>query len=130
MLYNVMPALVVTAGLLQGLPAPVYELPRVLPPRMLPPRVLPLPLPGPNAVPRPAAPGCLSPGEARAMAQSGQVVPLGSVLGQIRQTGGGQIVSPPALCNMGGRMIHFLDVLVGGRVIRMQVDGQTGRVGQ
>jgi uncharacterized membrane protein YkoI len=30
---------------------------------------------------------------------------------------------------MGGRLIYFLDVLVGGRVVRLQVDGQTGRVG-
>ena len=116
MFYNVMPALVVTAGLLQGLPLP-YEFPRVLPPRVLP---LPVPLPQP-------APGCFSPGEVRSLAQSGQVVPLSSVLGQIRQSG--QIVSPPTLCDTGGRLIYFLDVLVGGRVIRLQVDGRTGRIG-
>lgn len=120
MFYNVMPALVVTAGLLQGLPLP-YEFPRVLPPRVLP---LPLPVPGP--APR-QAPGCFSPGEVRSLAQSGQVVPLSSVIGQIRQSG--QIVSPPTLCDTGGRLIYFLDVLVGGRVIRLQVDGRTGRIG-
>jgi hypothetical protein len=124
MLYNVMPALVVTAGLLQGLPLP-YQFPRVLPPRVLP---LPLPLPGPTPVPR-QQPGCFSPGEVRSLAQSGQVVPLSSVLGQIRESAGGQIVSPPTLCDAGGRLIYFLDVLVGGRVIRLQVDGRTGRVG-
>ena len=118
MFYNVMPALVVTAGLLQGLPLP-YEFPRVVPPRVLP---LPLPVPVP-------APGCFSPGEVRSLAQSGQVVPLSSVLGQIRQSPGGQIVSPPTLCDTGGRLIYFLDVLVDGRVIRLQVDGRTGRIG-
>ena len=124
MFYNVMPALVVTAGLLQGLPLP-NEFPRVLPPRVLP---LPLPLPVPGPVPR-QAPGCFSPGEVRSLAQSGQVVPLSSVLGQIRQSPGGQIVSPPTLCDTGGRLIYFLDVLVDGRVIRLQVDGRTGRIG-
>jgi len=124
MFYNVMPALVVTAGLLQGLPLP-NEFPRVLPQRVLP-LPLPLPLPVPRAAPR-QAPGCFSPGEVRSLAQSGQVVPLSSVLGQIRQSG--QIVSPPTLCDTGGRLIYFLDVLVGGRVIRLQVDGRTGRIG-
>jgi hypothetical protein len=93
-------------------------------PRQFPPRVLQMPVPTPGPMP-----GCLSQGEARAAMQSGQVVPLSSVLGQIRQSPGGQIVSPPTLCNMGGRLIYFLDVLVGGRVVRLQVDGQTGRVG-
>ena len=115
-------ALVVTAGLLPGVP-PIYALPRELPPRVL---TLPLPLPGPGFAPR-QAPGCFSPGEVRSLAQSGQVVPLSSVLGQIRQSG--QIVSPPTLCDSGGRLIYFLDVLVGGRVIRLQVDGRTGRIG-
>lgn len=73
--------------------------------------------------------GCLSRGEARAAVQSGQVVPLSSVLGQIRGSMNGDIVSTPSLCNQGGRLIYFLDVLVGGRVVRLQVDGQTGRVG-
>ncbi len=73
--------------------------------------------------------GCLSRGDARAAVQSGQGVPLSSVLGQIRNRMNGDIVSPPSLCNQGGRLIYFLDVLVGGRVVRLQVDGQTGRVG-
>jgi hypothetical protein len=122
MFYNAMPALVVTAGLLQGVP-PIWLPPGEMP-RQFPPRVLQMPVPTPGPMP-----GCLSQGEARAAMQSGQVVPLSSVLGQIRQSPGGQIVSPPTLCNMGGRLIYFLDVLVGGRVVRLQVDGQTGRVG-
>jgi hypothetical protein len=133
---NTIPALVVTAGLLQVVP-PIYG----GVPRELPPRVLPLPLPQqfpqqyPRQLPRqmpqevPVAPGCLSRGDARAAVQSGQVVPLSSVLGQIRNRMNGDIVSAPSLCNQGGRLIYFLDVLVDGRVIRLQVDGQTGRVG-
>ncbi|HEY4968618.1 MAG TPA: hypothetical protein VII35_01865 [Steroidobacteraceae bacterium] len=73
--------------------------------------------------------GCLSPGEARAAVQSGQVVPLSSVLGQIRQAAGGQIVSTPTLCNMGGRLIYSLDVLSAGAITHMQVDARTGRIG-
>jgi hypothetical protein len=73
--------------------------------------------------------GCLSPGEARAAVQSGQVVPLSSVLGQIRQAAGGQIVSTPTLCNLGGRLVYSLDVLSGGAITHMQVDAQTGRIG-
>ena len=117
MFNSAIPALVVTAGLLQGVP--IYQ----LPPGEVPPRVLTLPLP----VPVPRMTGCLSAGDARSAALSGQVVPLSSVLGQIRRNG--QIVSPPSLCNIGGRLIYFLDVLVGNRVIHLQVDGQTGRVG-
>ena len=115
---NAIPALVVTAGLLQGFP-PIYG-----PSRGLPPRVLQMPIPVPLPVD-----GCLSRGEARDAVQSGQVVPFSSVLGQIRSSVDGDIVSTPLLCNQGGRLIYFLDVLVGGRVIRLQVDGQTGRVG-
>jgi hypothetical protein len=124
---NTIPALVVTAGLLQVVP-PIYGVPRELPPRVLP---LPLPQQFPRQFPQevPVAPGCLSRGEARAAVQSGQVVPLSSVLGQIRNRMNGDIVSSPSLCNQGGRLIYFLDVLVGGRVVRLQVDGQTGRVG-
>jgi len=113
---NAIPALVVTAGLLQGFP-PIYELPRVIPPRVL---QIPIPVP---------MDGCLSRGEARAAVQSGQVVPFSSVLDQIRSSVNGDIVSPPLLCNQGGRLIYFLDVLVSGRVVRLQVDGQTGRIG-
>jgi hypothetical protein len=116
-------ALVVTAGLLPGMP-PIYALPRELPPR-----VMPLPLPLPLPIPQPSPPGCMSAADARALAQAGQVVPLSTVLGQIRQSANGRIVSPLLLCDLGGRLVYFLDVLVGGRVVRLQVDGRTGRVG-
>jgi hypothetical protein len=79
-----------------------------------------------GVAPRPFVP---SPGEARAAVQSGQVVPLSSVLGQIRQAAGGQIVSTPTLCKLGGRLVYSLDVLSGGAITHMQVDAQTGRIG-
>jgi len=75
-----------------------------------------------------AAQGCYSAGEARAAVQSGQVVSLSSVIGQIKATTGGEVLSSPRLCNVGGRLVYFLNVLIAGQVHQVQVDGPSGSI--
>ncbi|MCR4282765.1 MAG: hypothetical protein NUV72_07035 [Bauldia sp.] len=74
-----------------------------------------------------SADGCLSQGELRAAVESGQAIPLKSVLAQIRATGG-EIQGIPALCNIGGRLVYMVSVKSGGQVTSLQVDGQTGTI--
>jgi uncharacterized membrane protein YkoI len=64
----------------------------------------------------------------RAAVQGGQAIPLSSVLGQIRATG--QVLSTPQLCNMGGRLVYLVNVLVNGQVTHLQVDAQSGSISQ
>ena len=81
------------------------------------------------AAPVPAlADGCLSQSEVRAAVQSGQAIPLSSVIGQIRATVSGEILSSPMLCDYGGRLVYLVNVLAGGQVTRLQVDAQTGSI--
>jgi uncharacterized membrane protein YkoI len=81
------------------------------------------------AVSAPAlAEGCLSQSEVRAAVASGQAVPLSSVIGQIRATVGGEILSSPMLCDYGGHLVYLVNVLSGGQVTRLQVDAQTGTI--
>ena len=75
-----------------------------------------------------AAQGCLSQGEVRVAVQNGQAIPLSSVLGQIRATVNGEILSSPMLCDLNGRLIYLVNVLSGGQVTRLQVDAQTGAI--
>ncbi len=75
-----------------------------------------------------AAQACLSQGDARAAVESGRAIPLSSVLGQIRATVGGEILSSPALCDFGGRLVYLVNVLSGGQVTRLSVDAQTGAI--
>jgi hypothetical protein len=75
------------------------------------------------------ADGCLSPGEARAVAQSGQIVPLSRVIGQIRAAANGEILPPPQLCNVNGRYVYFVNVLTrDGQVTRLTVDASSGSI--
>jgi hypothetical protein len=75
------------------------------------------------------ADGCLSPGEARAAAQSGQIVPLSRIIGQIRAAANGEILPPPQLCNVGGRYVYLVNVLTrGGQVTRLTVDASSGSI--
>jgi hypothetical protein len=75
------------------------------------------------------ADGCLSPGEARAAAQSGQIVPLSRIVGQIRAAANGEILPPPQLCNVGGRYVYLVNVLTrGGQVTRLTVDASSGSI--
>ena len=76
-----------------------------------------------------AAQGCLSPQEARAAVMSGQVVPLGRIVGQVRGALGGQILPPPQLCQIGGRFVYMINVLQrNGRVTRITIDASSGAV--
>ena len=76
-----------------------------------------------------AAQSCLSQDEVRSAVESGQAIALSSVLGQIRSTVGGEILSSPALCNMGGRLVYAVNVLSSnGEVMRLHVDAQTGAI--
>lgn len=121
MFHHAFSAVILSAGIiLHAGPLPFGVEPR---------QFVPPPPPAEFVAPPSVGGGCLSPGEARAAVQSGQVVPLSSVLGQIRQAAGGQIVSTPTLCNMGGRLIYSLDVLSAGAITHMQVDARTGRIG-
>ena len=72
------------------------------------------------------AQSCFSANEARA-AGSG-IVPLSSVLNKIRAATGGEILANPQLCNIGGRLVYLINVLVGGRVRQVQVDGTSGTI--
>jgi len=75
------------------------------------------------------ADGCLSPGEARAAAQNGQIVPLSRVIGQIRAAANGEILPPPQLCNIGGRLVYLVNVLTReGQVTRLTVDASSGNI--
>jgi uncharacterized membrane protein YkoI len=75
------------------------------------------------------ADGCLSPSEARSAAQSGQIVPLSRIIGQIRAAANGEILPPPQLCNIGGRYVYLVNVLTrGGQVTRLTVDASSGNI--
>jgi uncharacterized membrane protein YkoI len=75
------------------------------------------------------AQGCLSSRDARAAAQAGQVLPLSRMLKQIRSAAGGEILPPPQLCDSGGRLVYFVNVLTsGGQVTRLTVDAASGRI--
>ena len=75
------------------------------------------------------ADGCLSPAEARQVAQSGQIVPLSRIIGQIRAAANGEILPPPQLCNIGGRYVYLVNVLTrGGQVTRLTIDASSGNI--
>ena len=75
------------------------------------------------------ADGCLTPGEARAVAQSGEIVPLSRMIGQIRAAANGEILPPPQLCNIGGRYVYLVNVLTrDGQVTRLTVDASSGNI--
>jgi hypothetical protein len=75
------------------------------------------------------AEGCLSPGQARAAAQSGEIVPLSQIIGQIRSAARGEILPPPQLCSVGGRFVYIVNVLTrDGQVTRLTVDAASGSI--
>ena len=77
-----------------------------------------------------AAQACLSQGEVQAAVQSGQAVSLATFLGAINAaTGGGEVLSSPMLCNVGGQLVYVVNVLSGGKVTRLNVNAQTGAIG-
>jgi multidrug efflux pump subunit AcrA (membrane-fusion protein) len=76
-----------------------------------------------------AAQSCYSPAQARAAVQAGKIpnIPsLANFLGQIRARGydvlGGQ------LCDVGGRLVYKVQVLIGGRQKTLNVDAFTGAI--
>src|SRR5690349_23728134 len=76
-----------------------------------------------------SADGCLSPAEARQVAQSGQIVPLSRIIGQIRAAANGEILPPPQLCNIDGRLVYLVNVLTReGQVTRLTVDASSGNI--
>ena len=75
-----------------------------------------------------AAQACYSAGEVRAAVQSEQVVSLSTVINQIRAATGGEVLSSPQLCNVGGRLVYLLNVLIAGQVRQVQVDGASGSI--
>lgn len=74
------------------------------------------------------AQGCLSPLEIRAAVQTGQVMPLRSVIAGVIASVGGEIVGVPSLCPEGGQLVYHFNVLSGGRTIPVWVNGRTGQV--
>jgi uncharacterized membrane protein YkoI len=76
-----------------------------------------------------AAADCLSPNQARAAAQQGQIVPMSSLIGSIKAAAGGEILPPPQLCQSGGRYVYIVNVLKpNGQVARLTVDAATGNI--
>ncbi len=68
---------------------------------------------------------CYSAAQTRAAVQSGQVLPLSSLIGQVHAVAPGQIVSTQ-LCVVGGHYEYLLSVLVGGQVHQVRMDATTG----
>ena len=76
-----------------------------------------------------AAADCLSPNQARAAAQQGQVVPLSSLIGNIKAAAGGDILPPAQLCQNGGRYVYIVNVLKpNGQVKKIVVDAASGNI--
>jgi uncharacterized membrane protein YkoI len=76
-----------------------------------------------------AAADCLSPNQARAAAQQGQVQPMSSLIGSIRAAAGGEILPPAQLCQSGGRYVYVVNVLKpNGQVRRITVDAASGNI--
>lgn len=80
------------------------------------------------AAPPAMAQSCLSQSQVREAVDNGLAIPLSNVIGQIRATVGGEILSSPALCDYGGRLVYVLNVLSNGQVTRLTVDAQTGAI--
>jgi uncharacterized membrane protein YkoI len=74
-----------------------------------------------------SAQACLSQSDVRAAVDSGRAIPLSSVLGQIRATVGGEVLSS-SLCDYGGQLVYLVNVLSGGQVTRLTVDAQSGAI--
>jgi uncharacterized membrane protein YkoI len=72
---------------------------------------------------------CLSPNQARAAAQQGQIMPMSSLIGSIKAAAGGEILPPPQLCQSGGRYVYIVNVLQpNGQVKRITVDAASGNI--
>ena len=70
--------------------------------------------------------GCLSDVQTRAAIQAGQARPLSNFIAQIQARMGGQVAGAPRLCSIGGRLVYFVTILVGGQVREAKVDAVTG----
>jgi uncharacterized membrane protein YkoI len=70
---------------------------------------------------------CLSRSEARAALQSGEVVSLAQISGQIAAAIGGRIIGAD-LCRDGSGYYYEVTVQVGGSVRRFRVDAATGAI--
>lgn len=76
-----------------------------------------------------AAADCLSPNQARAAAQQGQILPMSSIIGSIKAAAGGEILPPPQLCQSGGRYVYIVNVLQpNGQVKKITVDAASGDI--
>lgn len=72
--------------------------------------------------------GCVSGAQARALVQSGQVLPLSAIVARLQGGGRAEIVDA-ALCGGGGGYVYRLTVLgQGGRVSRVTVNARSGQV--
>ncbi|MBN8996493.1 MAG: PepSY domain-containing protein [Rhizobiales bacterium] len=72
---------------------------------------------------------CLSPNQARAAAQQGQVMPMSSLIGNIKSAAGGEILPPAQLCKNGGRYVYVVNVLqANGQVKKITVDAASGTI--
>ena len=78
-----------------------------------------------GAAPALAQGGC-QPVDPRVAGQSGQIAPLSSFLGSIRQQTGGGTPIGSQVCQMGGRLIYRVQVMVGGRQVTINIDAATG----
>ena len=78
-----------------------------------------------GAVPALAQGGC-QPVDPRMAAQSGQIAPLSSFLGAIRQATGGGVAVGSQLCQSGGRLVYRVQVMIGGRQVTINIDAVSG----
>jgi uncharacterized membrane protein YkoI len=77
------------------------------------------------AVPALAQGGC-QPVDPRTAAQSGQIAPLSRFLDSIRQATGGGTPIGSQVCQMGGRLVYRVQVIIGGRQVTIDIDAATG----
>jgi uncharacterized membrane protein YkoI len=70
---------------------------------------------------------CLSRSEARTVLESGQVVSLAQIRGQIAAAVGGSIIGAE-LCQDGSGYYYEVTVQIGNSIRRLRVDGATGAI--
>jgi hypothetical protein len=80
-----------------------------------------------GGAPGPAvAQSACQPVDPRMAAQSGQVAPLSRFLGSIRQATGGGTAIGSQLCQIGGRLVYRVQVIIGGRQVTIDIDASSG----
>ena len=85
---------------------------------------------GPTDIGPPAAlaQSCYAVAQVRAMVANKEIKRLSNFLGQIRAVTGGGTPSESRLCNVGGRRVYMVVIIVGGEPREVTVDAVSGAV--